>query len=418
MIGNRGLHATISAVVNIVSSSPCALMRSRENSMGIDRPNEFRRCVVIQGSVRDTTLSLASSCYSGALEIARRLQWGKPSIIYVGDSDWVLSTIGESVQRHLASHYNFGPRFAWRGIRHSVVHWGSPPQYFGARLYLRIHASNRQVVNWTHGQRSNPNPAFAQRLDNAQEALGYAEKVICHSRIGIETLLEEGIIQDKLVYIPHGIDTEMFRPPTDEERLAIRRELEIPETAFCIGSFQKDGEGMGEGLSPKWVKGPDVFLDVIRGLKERREICVLLTGPARGYVKAGLERMGVPYRHFYLKEYKDVARHFRALDAYVIASRDEGGPMALLESMASGVPLISTRVGMCIDLVEDRVNGFLADVEDTETLVARAEELHADIGLRSSLIQNGLFTARKYTWSSVAKRYHEEVYRPLTVEFS
>ena len=369
---------------------------------------------MIRGKLRDNALKLASLCYSGALSVAPTRNGSRPSVIYVGDSDWVLSTIGKAIQQHLEEQYRFGPRFAWRGIRNSLIHWGSPPPYFSGRLYLRVHPSNVQVVNWTHGQRSNPEPVFAERLDNAQEAVSHAEKVICHSMIGMKTLLQEGIDPDKLVNIPHGIDTRMFRPPSSSERFFIRRELEIPETAYCIGSFQKDGEGQGEGLSPKRVKGPDVFLGVIDRLRQDHELCVLLTGPARGYVKAGLERMGVSYRHVYLKDYRDVARHFRALDAYVIASRDEGGPMALLESMASGVPLISTRVGMCIDLIEDRINALLADIEDVDCLADRTAEVREDAELRQSLITAGLLTARAHDWSNIAKRYDEEVYRPLT----
>ena len=371
---------------------------------------------MIRDSVRDTALRLASVSYSNVLAVAKTRKWTKPSVIYVGDSDWVLATIGQSIQQYLAEHYNFGPRFAWRGIRNSLVHWASPPPYFEQRLYRRVHHSNKQVVSWTHGQRSNKDPAVEKRLDNAQEAASYADKVICHCRIGMNTLLREGVDSSKLSLIPHGIDTELFRPPTPEQRYLIRKKLDIPETAYCIGSFQRDGERPDGGLTPKWVKGPDVFLEVIEKLRRSHELCVLLTGPARGYVKAGLERIGVPYRHVFLRDYAQVARHFWALDAYVIASRDEGGPMALLESMSSGVPLISTRVGMCIDLIRDAENGFLTDVEDFDSLAARAVEIREDAELRRSVIENALLTAHNHTWSSIAKRYHEEVYRPLTVD--
>ena len=89
--------------------------------------------------------------------------------------------------------------------------------------------------------------------------------------------------------------------------------------------------------------------------------------------------------------------------------------MALLESMASGVPLVSTQVGMCIDLIQDGSNGFLVDVEDIDSLASRAVELREDSDLRKSVIENALLTARSHTWRKIAKRYHEEVYRPLTV---
>ena len=93
-----------------------------------------------------------------------------------------------------------------------------------------------------------------------------------------------------------------------------------------------------------------------------------LTGPARGYVKSGLERMGIPCQHHFLTDYRQIGKYFHALDAYLIASREEGGPKAVLESMASGVPLISTPVGQGQDLIVKGVNGELASSFDPEEL--------------------------------------------------
>ena len=186
--------------------------------------------------------------------------------------------------------------------------------------------------------------------------------------------------------------------------------------AYCIGSFQKDGEGWDDGMVPKWVKGPDVFLETIDRLRRDYELFVLLTGPSRGYVKAGLERMGIRYRHVWLKQYEEVARHYWALDLYLIASRDEGGPMAVLESMASGVPLVSTRVGMSIDLISSGVNGFLNEVEDADGLAVNASRTLENSELGQRISSEAVQQAQNYDWSAIAARYHEEVYRPLLVE--
>ena len=110
---------------------------------------------------------------------------------------------------------------------------------------------------------------------------------------------------------------------------------------MVIGSFQKDGKGWGEGNEPKLIKGPDV----------------LLTGPARGYVKTGLESLKIPCKHLYLQDYREIGKYYQALDAYLVTSREEGGPKGVLESMASGIPLISTRVGQAQDLVKQGING-------------------------------------------------------------
>src|SRR4029077_1388467 len=106
--------------------------------------------------------------------------------------------------------------------------------------------------------------------------------------------------------------------------------------------------------------------------REVPELLVLITGPARGYVAAGLERIGVPFTHVLLPDLDAVARAYRAIDLCLVTSRDEGGPKAALESMASGVPLVTTRVGQAADLVRDGVNGWLLDVGDAEGLAGAA----------------------------------------------
>ncbi len=136
-------------------------------------------------------------------------------------------------------------------------------------------------------------------------------------------------------------------------------------------------------MEPKLIKGPDIFLRTIEFLKQQvRELFVLLSGPARGYVKAGLERLGVPYRHTFLKHYPDVEQLFQALDVYIIASRQEGGPKAVLEAMATGVPLVTTRVGQAMDLVRHGENGWMVEIDDAEGLAHWAEYV---ISHRSSL---------------------------------
>ena|SRR5436305_7351999 len=59
---------------------------------------------------------------------------------------------------------------------------------------------------------------------------------------------------------------------------------------------------------------------------------------------------------------------YRAVDAYLVASRQEGGPKAVLESMASGVPLVTTRVGQAMDLVEHGRNAFMVEPGDVDGL--------------------------------------------------
>jgi glycosyltransferase involved in cell wall biosynthesis len=240
-------------------------------------------------------------------------------------------------------------------------------------------------------------------------------KVRVSCRAMQKQVLSTGIDPAKVALIPIGIRPEIFQFQTAALRRDARRKLGIPETAILIGSFQKDGSGWAEGNEPKWVKGPDVFLKAIEILRSRiPELQVLLTGPSRGYVKAGLERLKVPYHHWFASRYEDVPMYFQALDAYIVASRQEGGPKAVFEAMASGIPLVTTRVGQAADWVDHGKNAYMVDVEDAEALAHFTELYLSNSEKRSQMLRAGLGCAMQHSnaeqlelWRSFFQDYIE-----------
>jgi glycosyltransferase involved in cell wall biosynthesis len=217
-----------------------------------------------------------------------------------------------------------------------------------------------------------------------------------------ELVLSTGIDPGKVFRIPIGVDPGLFSPQTAEARTAARRALGLPEEAFVVGSFQKDGVGWGEGDEPKRIKGPDVLLDALRSLRARvPELHVLLSGPGRGFVRSALERLGIPYVHRRLDRYEEIAGLYAALDAYAVPSRQEGGPKGVLEAMAAGVPVVSTRVGQAAELIRDGENGWLVDVEDAEALAGRL----ASIG--RGTVAAGLETARASSYEAQLPLWRE-----------
>ena len=245
----------------------------------------------------------------------------------------------------------FGSQFAllaepWRSFPHALAtayfhgRPGTPgmPEFDVAYAMLRAHHAELERVQVTHAEMH-------------------------------DLVLSSGIDPAKVFRIPIGVDVDVFPQQTPASRSTMRRELGLADDAFVVGSFQKDGVGWGDGEEPKLIKGPDVLVEAMHLLRERRpELHVLLSGPARGYVRAGLERYGIPYVHRRPDRYVDVARLYFALDAYVVPSRQEGGPKSVLEAMASGVPIVSTRSGQATELMEDGVNGRLVEVDDAEAL--------------------------------------------------
>jgi glycosyltransferase involved in cell wall biosynthesis len=226
-------------------------------------------------------------------------------------------------------------------------------------------------------------------------------------------LIKFGVLQEKITVIPLGVNLNAFSMPTRQQRENIRLKFGIPKEKVVVGSFQKDGNGWGEGLEPKLIKGPDVFCDVIEKLCQHYDLFVLLTGPARGYVKQRLERAGIPYLHRFLNDPDEVAEYYKALDIYIVTGREEGGPKAVVESLASGVPLVSTKVGMALDIIQEGKNGFLCEIEDVDEIVDKSISIIENVTSTTKMIENGLEMVQQFSWRNIAQKYQKDLYLTL-----
>jgi glycosyltransferase involved in cell wall biosynthesis len=257
---------------------------------------------------------------------------------------------------------------------------------------------HRLGTAYYHGRPGTPGyPEFDECFRVLRQRHGELSRIqVTHGEMH-DLVLSSGIDPAKVLRIPIGVDVRLFAPATAERRAAARRELQLPQSAFVVGSFQKDGVGFGEGREPKAIKGPDVLVAALESARARvPELHVLLSGPARGYVRAELERLGIPYRHRFPARYEELAGLYAALDAYLVPSRQEGGPKGVLEAMACGIPVVSTRVGQATELIEDGRNGRLVDVDDVEAL---ADAL-AD-GRLPRFVGPGLGTAAKNSYDAL-----------------
>lgn len=343
-------------------------------------------------------------------QIERRFQ---TDIYYVTDAGgWVFDTVAQYLAEGVPNmHRTTSP---W-DLKHQIIHFGDRYGFLHEAAYQKLHLSNTILLTWYHGEPDDPNPNIRQLFDELPHALPLIHQIVTSCQISKTHLISRGVLPEKVQIIPLGVDLTHFKKLSSTVRQQMRRELNIPDNAFCIGFFQKDGQGwQGEGNEPKLEKGPDVFLEVIQILaRQHNNLRVLLTGPARGYVKNGLEKIGVPYVHRYLEDYHEIANYYQALDCYLIASRSEGGPLSLLESWACGVPVVSTRMGMPADLIQHGQNGLLAEVEDVAELAKHVSQLIENAPQRAQLSQQALLDVQNYDWSIIARQHYEKLYAPI-----
>jgi glycosyltransferase involved in cell wall biosynthesis len=339
----------------------------------------------------------------------------KKHVFYISDgADWIIGRIGSSIYKGIDKKiFTFSSVFTARYIRESLVHFGSLWGFYQASQ-SSSDPTNHIVVNVYHGDYG-IDKSMDLALDMVVQQSAKLSRIIVSTSIMQQRLQTWGIPSDKITRIPIGVDIGIFRMRTEEQKKYMRKTLGIPDDAIVIGSFQKDGCGWGDGDEPKLIKGPDVFVDVVTKLRENYKIHCLLTGPARGYVKKRLKNTGVPFTHQFVMKFDELQKWYACCDLYLVTSREEGGPAAILESMASGVPVVSTKVGMAVDLITDGKNGRLCAINDKDDLMKKTAELLGNSRMYKDCIEAGRLTAIDNRWEIIAGKY-EELYNKILNE--
>lgn len=167
-------------------------------------------------------------------------------------------------------------------------------------------------------------------------------------------------------YQPFCVDERLFKR-RDVGRREICEELDISfdavEGRTIVGSFQRDT--LGSDLStPKPEKNPRLLVEILDKLP-REEYVLLLAGPRRHWILEECKCRGIPYvfcgeepgsseddiRRNNLGK-KTIAKLYNLIDLYVVSSRSEGGPKAILEAAFSETMILSTDVGLAPDVLD------------------------------------------------------------------
>jgi len=344
-----------------------------------------------------------SSCISNVLDFNSK-------IFFISEvKDWVIRDICENIIKRINYQYPKISKLSYSPLllHKKIVHFGSVNTIVGQDGILNLGPSNRIILTWFH---IIDGDARLKYITTLNEKINF---VHTSCKITANKLIANGFDEKKVVLIPIGIDLDIFKPSSVSDKIENKKKLNLPIGKFIIGSFQKDGVGWGEGLEPKLEKGPDIFCDVVEKLSQNHDVHVLLTGPARGYVKRRLEKAGICYTHKYLKNYSEIVDYYNALDLYLITSREEGGPKAVLECMATGVPFVSTAVGMVPDIIKNGVNGMIAEVGNVDELVDKASQIYVNKSLRDSLVSQAIIDVKSYSWDNIAQKYYNLLYKKL-----
>jgi Glycosyltransferase len=178
-----------------------------------------------------------------------------------------------------------------------------------------------------------------------------------------------GIKRHNIRVIPNAVDTDFFKPcPSIVIKRKLRIDLGLPEACLLMGCVA--------GLRP--VKNHEgllrAFARIVSGKRSttpNNDICLAIIG--EGSLMSELQRLSkrlsIEDKVIFMGRRNDVHKILQALDLFVLNSKTEGMSYAVLEAMASGLPIIVTDVGANAELVNHGKEGYLIPREDSESLV-------------------------------------------------
>jgi glycosyltransferase involved in cell wall biosynthesis len=203
-----------------------------------------------------------------------------------------------------------------------------------------------------------------------------------------DELVEQGIAPaEKFTVIRLGIPLDE-RLGDETADVDYRQLYGIAEDAFVIG-------WVGRMTA---VKDTDAVLEIVRATRERgvpAVLCMVGDGPDRERLEQVAHDLGIARSSFFVGYQSDVAGYYKLFDAFLLPSMNEGTPVSAIEALASGTPVVATRVGGVPDVVTDGVDGFLVEPGDTEAAAERLAELARDPTLRARMGEAGRANARQ-----------------------
>lgn len=99
--------------------------------------------------------------------------------------------------------------------------------------------------------------------------------------------------------------------------------------------------------------------------------------------------------------------YYQEASVFVLPSLNEGMSNAMLEALASGLPILATDTGGSKELIREGENGFIIKMKDSQDIAEKIEKLIKDLELRRKMGENSRQRALELSWENVAKQYYE-----------
>jgi glycosyltransferase involved in cell wall biosynthesis len=294
-------------------------------------------------------------------------------------------------------------RCAWRLSRllHreqvDVLHAHQWTPYFYANAG-RLPSIRPPILFTEHG-REHPDYPRPKRILFNRLMLRRRDRVVAVGNAVRQALVaNEGIPAGRIEVVHNGIDPDQFAG-NSQDRAKVRQELGLGATELVIIQVAR---------LDRLKDHPTALRCLARVVREAPDARLLLVGngPEEEAVRAQVEQLGLERSVLFLGLREDVPRLLQAADLLLLTSVSEGIPLAVIEAMCTGLPVVSTHVGGTAEVVNDGETGLLAPAREDDALSEAVLRLHRDSDLRRRMGENGQLRARQlFSEEEMARKY-------------
>jgi glycosyltransferase involved in cell wall biosynthesis len=202
--------------------------------------------------------------------------------------------------------------------------------------------------------------------------------------------------------ITNGVDTDLFYPPTNKKNT---NEVNILFVSRLM-----------------LQKGVDTLIKSCNALKERGITNFKLTIVGEGHLKEMMFSLIDKFnlgKHVDFLGWRDLEKLpeiYRNADIFLLPSVMEGMSSVTLQAMASGLPIVASRVKGFEEILEENVNGLMADYKNEEQFADALEKLIKSPELRQKMSQKSIEKSKQFSWETIAKQYMEYYEKALNIK--
>jgi glycosyltransferase involved in cell wall biosynthesis len=228
----------------------------------------------------------------------------------------------------------------------------------------------------------------------------FIDKSVCNSTQARDVLVSIGINKSCIEVINNGVDTGRFYPNPDT-RISMRDNFSISDEDTVIGTV----------ANFRWEKNYpfliDSFCRISKNYKNLKLLCVG-GGPELEKIKSLAEAGGIIDKVIFTGSVENVPDYLQMMDLFVLCSIKESFPNCMIQAMSCGVPVVTSDIGACTDIIEDGVTGLKFTVNDSDQFVGRIETLLNDTSLCRRIASNGCRTVtQRFSQTGMINSYVE-----------